>query len=143
MLLHHATQEDVLAEAGANGGRVLVTREAFPDERANGKGGGREDGAAARQVMDVFEPVEGPEAVQTPKQVGAQLCVHFLTGLHCACTHGAKTRAFSTIWARLSCLHHIPNGAVGGLLMRVCLSSCRCMRACSPRATASHMCAFP
>lgn len=48
-------------EAGANGGRVLVTREAEAGQ-----------GAAARQVVEAYEPVGGPEAVQTPKQVGPQ-----------------------------------------------------------------------
>lgn len=61
-------QEDILAEAAAHGGRLLVTREAEADSRYASNGGG---GAAAlaRQVVEAYEPVAGPEAVQTPKQV--------------------------------------------------------------------------
>jgi len=51
----------------ANGGRILVTREAEGDPDS--------DKAAARQVVETFEPVAGPEAVQTPKQVGAGMGV--------------------------------------------------------------------
>ncbi|PSC67685.1 paladin isoform X1 [Micractinium conductrix] len=51
-------REDILMEAAANGGRVLVTRES--------EAGG---GVAARQVVEAFEPLGGPDAVQTPKQV--------------------------------------------------------------------------
>lgn len=61
-------QEDILAEAAAHGGRVLVTREAEADSRYASNGGG--GSAMARQVVEAFEPVAGPEAVQTPKQVG-------------------------------------------------------------------------
>lgn len=52
-------QEDILNEAAANGGRLLVTREAEAGQ-----------GVAARQVVEAYEPIAGPEAVQTPKQVG-------------------------------------------------------------------------
>jgi hypothetical protein len=64
----------VLAEARDHGGRVLVTRESQQGEEGSGTGGsgGISAGAqpSARQVLDSFEPVGGPEAVQTPKQVG-------------------------------------------------------------------------
>ncbi|EFN52818.1 hypothetical protein CHLNCDRAFT_26452 [Chlorella variabilis] len=60
-------RDDVLAEARSHGGRVLVTRE----EQVAGGGGAPH--ASARQVVDVFEPVAGPEAVQTPKQVYEEL----------------------------------------------------------------------
>lgn len=52
-------QNDVLAEAAECGGRLLVMHEALA--------GGR-----ARQVLESFEPVAGPEAVQTPRQVRLQ-----------------------------------------------------------------------
>jgi hypothetical protein len=54
-------QEDILTEARAHGGRVLVTRETEAQAGANG--------GSARQVVEIYEPVTGPEAVQTPKQV--------------------------------------------------------------------------
>ena len=61
-LLPPEEQEDILTEARAHGGRVLVTRETEA-QQAGASGG------SARQVVEIFEPVTGPEAVQTPKQV--------------------------------------------------------------------------
>jgi hypothetical protein len=75
-------QEDILAEARAHGGRVLVTRETEAQAGANG--------GSARQVVEIFEPVTGPEAVQTPKQVRLPPLLGSLLGLltsavHCCC----------------------------------------------------------
>jgi hypothetical protein len=64
-------REDILAEAAAHDGRLLVTREAEADSRYGSNGGG--SSAMARQVVEAVEPVAGPDAVQTPKQVGG-LC---------------------------------------------------------------------
>lgn len=46
----------MIAEARECGGRLLVMHEAVA-------------GGSARNVVETFEPVEGPEAVQTPRQV--------------------------------------------------------------------------
>lgn len=44
-----------------------MTREAEADSRYASNGGG--GAALARQVVEAYEPVAGPDAVQTPKQV--------------------------------------------------------------------------
>eukprot|EP00887_Chlorella_sp_A99_P002448 scaffold10.g2448.t1 len=52
-------RDDVIQEAADHGGRVLVTVEQSVEGWK----------AGARNVRDILEPVEGPHAVQTPRQV--------------------------------------------------------------------------
>lgn len=65
-------QNDVIAEAAECGGRLLVMYEGVGLAPAGGANGGGGAGRP-RTVLDSFEPVAGPEAVQTPRQVSALL----------------------------------------------------------------------
>lgn len=78
-------RNDVIAEAKECGGRLLVMHESL-----NTGGGGN-----ARNVVETFEPVPGPEAVQTPRQVYEALQaegyrVHYV---RVPLTHGVAPRA--------------------------------------------------
>lgn len=106
-------QEDILAEAEAHGGRLLVTREAEADG-GNTNGGG--SAALARQVVEAFEPVAGPEAVQTPKQVHA--C--------CGAAAAASAAAFAALRVRRVQPHPLSSGSF------VCLLTCF-LRCCDCR----------
>ncbi|KAL4440251.1 hypothetical protein ABPG75_003252 [Micractinium tetrahymenae] len=85
-------REDILNEAASNGGRILVTREAEAGQ-----------GAAARQVVEAYEPVGGPEAVQTPKQVYDSLMAegYRVTYMRIPLTDGAcpLARDFDTFYS--------------------------------------------
>ena len=82
LLFPPSPQEDILAEAEAHDGRLLVTREAEAD--GGGGNGGNGGAVLARQVVEAFEPVAGPEAVQTPKQVrGLRRCMGCGAGAAC------------------------------------------------------------
>jgi hypothetical protein len=131
----------VLAEARANGGRVLVTREAAAE-----RGGG----AAARQVVDVYEPVAGAEAVQTPKQVGRGMGSAVLCCRQRCCGRGAGVSVSKGLQAGADPPSHAhtihPCCAEAQPHPTLCCAPLsphpppppppRCMRACRLRATA-------
>ena len=104
---------DVLAEAAAAGGRVLVAREVV-----GGGGGGGHHGqqraapqpaaaAAAAvpggtsSVIDTWEPVTGPGAVQTPREVYLGAAAAAAAGMDCGAGSGTAAPAPALTYVRV------------------------------------------
>jgi hypothetical protein len=67
-------KDDVLAEAARYGGRILVQRESAPSSTASAGGALPSTQPSGRgEVVDCWEAVSGPHAVQTPAEVYAAL----------------------------------------------------------------------